>query len=98
MSSGWCGRRAPASISPLRPVASVSCRRRDRILYYWSWGLLVAVVSGEITSGADSYGPAGVVLALISYVAGFVVCLHLGAVFGRTWNDWRAARASVRNT
>jgi membrane protein len=50
--------------------------------------------SGEITSGQKSYGPVGVVLALISYLVGFGVCLHLGAVFGRFWNDWRAARRS----
>jgi membrane protein len=48
--------------------------------------------SEEIISGQQSYGPAGVVLALTSYLVGFGVCLHLGAVFGRMWNDWRAAR------
>jgi len=50
------------------------------------------VFSGEITSGQKSYGPAGVVLALISFLVGFGVCLHLGAVFGRMWNEWRAER------
>jgi membrane protein len=51
--------------------------------------------SDQITEGEASYGPAGVVLGITSYVIGFGVCLHLGAVFGRVWNDWRSARASV---
>jgi hypothetical protein len=51
--------------------------------------------SGEITSGEKTYGPAGVVIALISYMVGFGVCLHLGAVFGRMWNDWHAAGAAI---
>jgi membrane protein len=50
--------------------------------------------SGQITSGEKSYGPAGVVLAIASYLVGFGVCLHLGAVFGRMWNDWRAATSN----
>jgi membrane protein len=45
--------------------------------------------SDQITSGDNSYGPAGVVIAIISYLVGYGVCLHLGAVFGRVWNDWR---------
>jgi membrane protein len=53
------------------------------------------VFSGQITSGEKSYGPAGVVLALISFLVGFGVCLHLGAVFGRMWNDWQAERAEL---
>jgi membrane protein len=51
------------------------------------------VFSSQITQGQRSYGPAGVVLALISFLVGFGVCLHLGAVFGRMWNDWQAERA-----
>jgi membrane protein len=50
------------------------------------------VFSGQITSGQESYGPAGVVIALISFLVGYGVCLHLGAVFGRMWNDWQAER------
>jgi membrane protein len=50
--------------------------------------------SGQITSGQESYGPAGVVLALITFLVGFGVCLHAGAVFGRMWNDWQDERAS----
>jgi uncharacterized BrkB/YihY/UPF0761 family membrane protein len=49
--------------------------------------------SGQITSGEDSYGPAGVVIALINFLIGFGVCLHAGAIFGRMWNEWRAERA-----
>jgi membrane protein len=53
------------------------------------------VFSGQVTSGQESYGPAGVVLALISFLVGFGVCLHLGAVFGRMWNDWQDERAAL---
>jgi len=53
--------------------------------------------SDQVTSGEKSYGPAGVVLAVMSYLVGFGVCLHLGAVFGRMWNDWRSTRANGRD-
>jgi membrane protein len=53
------------------------------------------VFSGQITEGQKSYGPAGVVIALISFLVGYGVCLHLGAVFGRMWNDWEDERNSV---
>jgi membrane protein len=49
--------------------------------------------SDQITSGHESYGPAGVVIALITFLVGFGVCLHAGAVFGRMWNEWQAERA-----
>jgi membrane protein len=51
------------------------------------------VFSGQVTSGQRSYGPAGVVIALISFLVGFGVCLHAGAVFGRMWNEWQDERA-----
>jgi uncharacterized BrkB/YihY/UPF0761 family membrane protein len=51
--------------------------------------------SDQITSGQRSYGPAGVVLALITFLVGFGVCLHAGAVFGRMWNERQAERASL---
>jgi membrane protein len=51
--------------------------------------------SDVIVEGQESYGPAGVVLGITSYLIGFGVCLHLGAVFGRVWNDWRLAGAAV---
>jgi membrane protein len=50
--------------------------------------------SDQVTSGQKSYGPAGVVLAIISFLVGFGVCLHIGAVFGRMWNDWQDERAA----
>jgi uncharacterized BrkB/YihY/UPF0761 family membrane protein len=53
------------------------------------------VFSGQITSGQRSYGPAGVVIALISFLVGFGVCLHLGAVFGRMYNEWQEERAAL---
>jgi hypothetical protein len=36
-----------------------------------------------------------VVIALSSFLVGYGVCLHLGAVFGRMWNDWRAEQAQI---
>jgi membrane protein len=52
--------------------------------------------SDVIVEGQESYGPAGVVLGITSYLIGFGVCLHLGAVFGRVWNDWRSADGQLR--
>jgi uncharacterized BrkB/YihY/UPF0761 family membrane protein len=49
--------------------------------------------SDQVTSGQRSYGPAGVVIALITFLVGYGVCLHAGAVFGRMWNDWQDERA-----
>jgi uncharacterized BrkB/YihY/UPF0761 family membrane protein len=51
--------------------------------------------SSQVTSGQKSYGPAGVVIALITYLVGFGVCLHAGAVFGRMWNERQAERAAL---
>ena len=51
--------------------------------------------SDLVTEGEKSYGAAGVVLGITTYLIGFGVCLHLGAVFGRVWNDRR--RASPRS-
>ena len=51
--------------------------------------------SDQVTSGQQSYGPAGVVIALITFLVGFGVCLHAGAVFGRMWNERQAERASL---
>jgi len=45
--------------------------------------------SNSVTSDYKSYGPIGVVMVLMSYLIGVGVCLHLGAVFGRLWNDRR---------
>jgi uncharacterized BrkB/YihY/UPF0761 family membrane protein len=49
--------------------------------------------SDQVTSGQKSYGPAGVVIALITFLVGYGVCLHAGAVFGRMWNEWQDERA-----
>lgn len=49
--------------------------------------------SDQVTSGQRSYGPAGVVIALITFLVGFGVCLHAGAVFGRMWNERQSERA-----
>jgi membrane protein len=49
--------------------------------------------SDQVTSGQQSYGPAGVVIALITFLVGFGICLHAGAVFGRMWNERQAERA-----
>jgi len=48
--------------------------------------------SDQVTSGQKSYGPAGVVIALITFLVGFGVCLHAGAVFGRLWSERQAER------
>jgi uncharacterized BrkB/YihY/UPF0761 family membrane protein len=53
------------------------------------------VFSDQVTSGQKSYGPAGVVIALITFLVGFGVCLHAGAVFGRMWNEQQEERASL---
>lgn len=50
--------------------------------------------SDQVTSGQRSYGPAGVVIALITFLVGFGVCLHAGAVFGRMWNEREAERSA----
>ena len=55
------------------------------------------VFSDQVTSGQKSYGPAGVVIALITFLVGFGVCLHAGAVFGRMWDEWQAERALLDN-
>jgi membrane protein len=43
--------------------------------------------SGQIVSGQADYGPIGVVTVLLSYLIGLGVCLQLGAVAGRLWNE-----------
>ena len=52
--------------------------------------------SDQVTSGQESYGPAGVVIALITFLVGYGVCLHAGAVFGRMWNERQAERALLQ--
>jgi membrane protein len=43
--------------------------------------------SAQIVSSHRDYGPIGVVTVLLSYLIGLGVCLHLGAVLGRMWNE-----------
>ena len=43
--------------------------------------------SQSIISDTNSYGPVGVVMVLLEYCIGYGVCIHLGAVAGRMWNE-----------
>jgi membrane protein len=52
--------------------------------------------SGQIVSSDSDYGPIGVMMILLSYLIGVGVCLHLGAVAGRAWNE-RNAQESPNN-
>jgi membrane protein len=51
--------------------------------------------SGQVVSGQADYGPIGVVTVLLSYLIGLAVCLHLGAVAGRMWNERGAPAPSA---
>ena len=46
--------------------------------------------SGQIVSSDADYGSIGVVMVLLSYLIGLGVCIHLGAVAGRMWNERRS--------
>jgi membrane protein len=46
--------------------------------------------SQQIASSASDYGPIGVVMVLLSYLIGLGVCIHLGAVAGRMWDESRS--------
>ena len=81
---------------PGPPHAAPPRGSRDRGLRITGLGVVSWLIfSDQVTSGQKSYGPAGVVIALISFLVGFGVCLHLGAVFGRMWTEWRAERAAA---
>jgi membrane protein len=43
--------------------------------------------SGQIVSSDRDYGSIGVVTVLMSYLIGYGVCLHIGAVAGRVWSE-----------
>jgi membrane protein len=45
--------------------------------------------SGQIVSSDRDYGGIGVVTVLMSYLIGYGVCLHIGAVAGRVWAERR---------
>jgi membrane protein len=46
--------------------------------------------SQQIVSSAADYGSIGVVMVLLSYLIGLGVCIHLGAVAGRMWDERRS--------
>jgi membrane protein len=48
------------------------------------------VFSSQIVSSHADYGSIGVVTVLLSYLIGLAVCIHLGAVAGRMWDDRRS--------
>jgi membrane protein len=48
--------------------------------------------SGSIISGEQDYGPEGVLTGLLSFIIGFGVCIHIGAVFGRMWSERHAPK------
>lgn len=52
--------------------------------------------SGQIVSSSNDYGPIGVMIVLLSYLIGIGVCIHLGAVVGRAWNERRAPASANR--
>jgi membrane protein len=50
--------------------------------------------SSQVVSSSNDYGPIGVVMVLLSYLIAIAVCLHIGAVAGRAWNERRAPASS----
>ena len=48
------------------------------------------VFSSQIVSSHADYGSIGVVTVLLSYLIGLGVCIHLGAVAGRMWDERRS--------
>jgi membrane protein len=50
--------------------------------------------SSSIISGENNYGPVGIISVLLSYLIGWGVCVHLGAVFGRMWSERHAGVAT----
>jgi membrane protein len=53
-------------------------------------GVFSLLFSGQIVSSSNDYGPIGVMIVLLSYLIGLGVCIHLGAVVGRAWNERNA--------
>jgi membrane protein len=47
------------------------------------------VFSPQIVSSHADYGSIGVVTVLLSYLIALAVCIHLGAVAGRMWDERR---------
>ena len=48
------------------------------------------VFSPQIVSSHADYGSIGVVTVLLSYLIGLAVCIHLGAMAGRMWDERRS--------
>ena len=48
------------------------------------------VFSPQIVSSHADYGSIGVVTVLLSYLIGLGVCIHMGAVAGRVWDERRS--------
>ena len=51
----------------------------------------------EAGTDLKSYGPIGVVTVLLSYLIGYGVCLHIGAVFGQMWSERHESPNSARS-
>jgi membrane protein len=51
--------------------------------------------SSSIISGFNNYGPIGVMSTLLSYFIGLGVCIHLGAMFGRMWDERHDGRVEL---
>jgi membrane protein len=43
--------------------------------------------SSSVISDTNSYGAIGTLMGLLDFVIGFAVCIHLGAVIGRMWDE-----------
>jgi membrane protein len=56
------------------------------------------IFSGQIVSSDRDYGSIGVVTVLMSYLIGYGVCLHIGAVVGRVWGERRQPAATDHET
>jgi membrane protein len=50
--------------------------------------------SQQIESGNSDYGSIGVVMVLLYYLIGLGVCIHMGAVAGRMWDERRPEPAA----
>jgi membrane protein len=52
--------------------------------------------SQQVVSSHSDYGSIGVVMVLLSYLIGLAVCIHLGAVAGRMWDERRSEPTADR--
>jgi len=77
--------RSAAQKNPL--AKPLSRRTRNGVLLDRLGVFSALLFSGSIVSDQKSYGSVGVMMAILSYLIGFGVCIHLGAIFGRLWNE-----------